>query len=97
MKVLLTVGYGAGFTEWNDPNIAVDQRVVEAYEANPEMSVDEFRSMCESFGYEDVNVIREDLELMKIEEVPDDVYFRIRSYDGWEYVEVFNPDEWLHS
>ena len=99
MKALLTAGYGAGFSEWNNPHLAVDQRVVEAFEKNPEMSVDEFKSMCESFGYHDVMVLPGDLEVMQVVEAPEGKYFKIAAYDGWEYIEVFDPDsgEWFHS
>lgn len=97
MKAIITVGYGAGFSEWNDPNLAVDQRIVETFEENPEMSLDEFKALCESCGYEDVCVIKEDLETMEVVEIPDDVYFRIVSYDGWEEIEIFNPEKWFHS
>ena len=97
MKALITVGYGGCFSEWNDPHLAVDQRVVEAFEKNPEMSANEFKSMCESFGYNDVTVFPEDLEIMEVVEVPEDVYFRIAAYDGWEYIEIFEPRKWFHS
>ena len=97
MKAIITVGYGAGLSDWNDPKLAIDQRVVEAFEKNPKMSVDEFKALCESCGYDDVFIIKEDLEIMEVVEVPDDVYFRIISYDGWEQVEIFDPDKWFHS
>lgn len=97
MKAMITVGYGAGFSEWNDPNLAIDQRIVHGFELKPNMSAEEFKTMCEFFGYKDVNVMQEDLEVMEVVEVPENVYFRIAAYDGWEYVEVFEPHKWFHS
>ena len=97
MKALITAGYGAGFSEWNDRNIAVDQRVIAEFEKNPQMTDKEFEAICESFGYEDVMILPYDMEVMEVVEIPDNVYFKITSYDGWEEVEIFNPDDWFRS
>ena len=97
MKALIVIRYGAGFSQWNDPNLAVDQRVIKTFEENPEMDIDEFKSMCESFGYDDVHILPEDFEWLRVAEVPENVYFRIIAYDGCETLEVLDLDEWFHS
>ena len=92
MKVLISPGYGAGWSTWNSPEMAVDERLIEAFENG--ISKEGMKRLCEELGYESYMGGFEDL---KITEVPSGSLFQIREYDGSEYIEIFNDLDWLRA
>ena len=91
MKVLISPGFGAGWSTWNDTQLAIDSRIIEAFEKG--MSEEEMQDYCVSLGYE--SPYMGGYENIEIQEVPSGALFQIREYDGHEYIEVFNPQEWI--
>ena len=49
MKVLISPGFGAGWSTWNHPLMAFDKDVIELFERGG--SEDEIRRLCADKGY----------------------------------------------
>ena len=92
MKVLISPGYGAGWSTWNSPEMAVDERLIEAFENG--ISEEGMKQLCEELGYESYMGGFEDLEIV---EVPRGSLFKIRVYDGYESIEVFDDSDRLRA
>ena len=98
MKVLISPGYGAGWSTWDCPGMALDERIIRAFECG--ISEEDMATLCVECGYTnrfgDAPYMGgfEDLEVV---EVPSGVRFKIREYDGSEYIEYFDEDEWYYS
>lgn len=98
MKVLISPGYGAGFSTWEPDyhkKIATDKRLIEAIENG--ISKEDFATLLESLGYE--NIYLGGFNQLTVVTVPNDTYFQIREYDGSEYIETLDPEdeEWIYS
>lgn len=94
MKVLISPDYGAGWSTWNTSAMATDKRLIEAFEKG--ISKEEMEQLCIDLGYGEYICMLgfEDLEVV---EVPKGVLFQIREYDGNEYIEIFEAEEWIYS
>ena len=98
MKVLISRGYGAGWSTWNMPEIAFDERIIRAFECG--ISEEDMQELCIECGY--VNDYGDgpymggfdDLEVV---DVPTNALFQIKEYDGSEWIEYFDEDEWYLS
>lgn len=91
MKVVISKGYGIGWSTWSDPAVATDPAIVEAVEKNVEIK--ELVRVCHELGYS--NVDEYCCDGLTIEEVPAGAYFQIREYDGAEWIEIFDPNKWI--
>lgn len=93
MKVLISPGYGAGWSTWEGEGLATDVRLIDAFERG--ISAVEMQELCADLGYGDVYMggFRD----LKIIEVPKDTLFQIREYDGSEYIEVFDESGWIRA
>ncbi len=93
MKVIISPEYGGGFSTWGDSRMAVDPDIVALVEKG--FTEEEMENLCKQKGYidEDYGHIY-GIDFLEIKEVPEGVIFKIREYDGAEYIEIFNPDEW---
>ena len=87
--VLVSPGFGAGFSTWNKPEMAVDFDLVEAF-----LSGDKTRFayiLSEKYNnFYDGGV--EDLEVQWVDEGKK---FRIGEYDGTERVEILEDTNWF--
>jgi len=87
--VLVSPGFGAGFSTWNKPEMAVDFDLVEAF-----LSGDKTRFayiLVEKYNnFYDGGV--EDLEVQWVDEGKK---FRVEEYDGNESLEVFDEEVWF--
>lgn len=92
MKVIISPEFGSGFSTWGHPKMAVDPDIVALVEKG--FTDEEMESLCIQKGYiEDYSYVG-GLDNLTIKEVPEGAIFKIREYDGAEYIEIFNPDEW---
>ena len=87
--VLVSPGFGAGFSTWNSPEMAVDFDLVEAF----------IKEDMERFNYILVEKYEDaydggvaDLEVQWVDEGKK---FRVEEYDGSESLEVFNEQVWF--
>ena len=95
MKVLISPGYGAGWSTWNDPRMAFDRRLIEAFERG--ISEDDMRDLCVECGYIDSYGCAPYMSgffQLKVVEVPSGTVFRIDEYDGFESIELLDMDDW---
>ena len=97
MKVLISPGYGAGWSTWNDPRMAFDRRLIEAFERG--VSKEEMTYLCieQGYGYtgkDGLYVYMGGFNQLKVVEVPSGTVFRIDEYDGSESIEVLDMDDW---
>ena len=98
MKVLISPGFGAGWSTWNQKEMAVDKDLINLFEKG--CTYEEMRQLCIKKGYSSLFGGEPDMGGfgdLEIEEVPKDYYFKIMEYDGSEYIEIFNPDngDWI--
>lgn len=93
IAVLVSPGYGAGWSTWNDKRLAYDRRIVEYILENgaPERnSTEAFKSFVESLGYHDVYM--GGAYQLEIKWAKPGSYIRINEYDGSEALEVLDPE-----
>lgn len=93
MKVLISPGFGAGWSTWNTKELATDKRVVEAFESG--MSEDEMSGYLEGLGYEDVYM--GGYSGCEIVEVPKGLRFIIQEYDGHESILILDEDSTFYA
>ena len=87
--VLVSPGFGAGFSTWNKPEMAVDFDLVEAF-----LSGDKTRftyTLLEKYE----NAYDGGVEDLEIQWVDEGKKFRVEEYDGNESLEVFNEEVWF--
>jgi len=93
MKVLISPGYGAGWSTWNTKELATDKRVIEAFESG--MDEDEMEDFLEKLGYKDVYMGGYyDCEIV---EVPKGSRFIIEEYDGHESILILGEDNTFYA
>ena len=98
MKVLISPSYGAGWSTWNDPMMALDERLIRAFECG--ISQEDMQALCLACGYDDGYghaPYMGGFGSLKVVEVPSGAWFKIKEYDGSEYLEIFDPDEYYYA
>ena len=90
VAVLVSPGFGAGFSTWNTPEMAVDFDLVEAF-LKEDIARFEY-AVVEKYGE---NVYLGGMESLMVQWVDEGVKFRINEYDGSERVEVLDEQEWF--
>ena len=104
IAVLVSGGYGAGWSTWNgEPCIAWDKRVVELFMrltiqervalACHKPELEWARQLVESWGY--TSIYWGGFDDCSIEWVPAGKPFRINEYDGAENLEYLDMDDWV--
>ena len=91
MKVLISPGYGCGWSTWNYINLAFDPDIIAAFEAG--YTKEQMEIFITSLGYK--KPFMGGYEQCKIEEVPKGTLFKIREFDGAEYIEYAHKQDWL--
>lgn len=95
MKVLISPNYGGGFSTWGDSRMAVDKDIIALFERG--CTCEEMEELCRQKEYIDEYGFVCGFEDLIIKEVPPHSFFRIREYDGHEWIEVLNLNEWILS
>lgn len=98
MKVLISPGYGSGWSTWNDPMMAFDRRLIKAFERG--ISKEDMKALCVECGYVDsygYAPYMGGFDQLKVIDVPSGVRFQITEYDGSEKLKFFNEDDWYYS
>ena len=97
MKVLISPGYGAGWSTWNDPMMALDERLIRAFECG--ITQEDMYNLCIECGYIDEygGPYMGGFETLKVVEVPSGTWFKIKEYDGSETLEIFDPDNYYYA
>jgi len=90
--VLVSPGFGAGFSTWNTPEMAVDFDLIEAF-LKDDMSRFEY-ILNEKYNEND-SLYFTGVENLRVEWVDEGKKFRIEEYDGSESVEVFDEEVWF--
>lgn len=91
MKVLISPGYGAGWSTWEGADLATDVRLIDAFDRG--ISKEGMHRLCADLGYGDVYM--GGFEQLRIVEIPKGTIFRITEYDGYESIETLDSLEWL--
>lgn len=93
MKVLISPGYGAGWSTWEGKGLATDIRIIDAFERG--ISEEEMHELCAELGYGDIYM--GGFKNLIVEEIPAGTIFRIAEYDGYESIEEFDKSYWIHA
>ena len=92
IAVLVSHGYGAGWSTWNDERLAYDKRVVELFDKNKppinKKQEDEIKKKLKEMGYR--TVYMGGYEQIEKVWIPKNVQFRIHEYDGSEHIQWLN-------
>lgn len=88
LAVLISTGYGAGWSTWNQRELAYDKRVIEKWLSEP--TEDEMKEYLESIGYHDVYM--GGYENLYIVWIPPHTVVKIEEYDGFESIDVLTPN-----
>jgi len=88
--VLVSPGYGAGFSTWNKPEMAVDFDLVEAF-LSGDMNRFEY-IVVEKYGE---NMYLGGMENLMVVWVDEGNKFRVDEYDGNERVEILEGADWF--
>ena len=105
--ILVSPGYGAGWSTWNQKELAYDKRVVDYWLAHKDdedfmANVDSFSenddkeevaAFFESLGYHSVYLGGFNQIVMRY--VKPGVKWKISEYDGWESLETENDDDFI--
>lgn len=86
LGVLVSHGFGAGWSSWNNEEIAYDKRIIEKFLENP--SLDEMCEFIASLGYN--KPYMGGYGGLTLEFIPRGTMFCIHEYDGAESIET--PD-----
>ena len=95
MKVLVSRGYGAGWSTWNDPRMAFDERLIRAFECG--ITQEDMQELCVECGYVDVNggpPYMGGFKQLEVVDIQSGELFQIVEYDGSEYIEYFEESDW---
>ena len=84
LGVLVSSGYGAGWSTWNDKELAYDKRIIEKWLENA--SSDEMCNYVASLGY--ARPYMGGYRELHLEFIPCGTMFCIHEYDGFETVET---------
>lgn len=98
MKVLISPGFGAGWSTWNNPKMAFDRRLIEAFERG--ISKEDMRALCVECGYKDswgYPPYMGGFDRLKVIDIPSGMMFQIVEYDGSERIKLFDEDDWYYS
>ena len=91
--VLVSSGYGAGWSSWNQSELAYDKRVVEYYMTHSPLTPrEEVEAAMEQFGYEDVYA--GGWHKIHVDWVLANAVWRMDEYDGAEHIEYLNLEQW---
>lgn len=103
IAILVSKGYGAGWSTWNREELAFDARVVEFYLMNKNKKdkmekqfsnvSPDIKNQFLNWGYNDVYF--GGFSQIQIEWIPIGTKFRIEEYDGYEYIVFEKNEKWL--
>ena len=85
LGVLISPGFGAGWSTWGCEEIAYDKRIIE-YWLNERPSSSDMCKFLESLGYEDIYM--GGYKSLTIQYIPRGTMFCIHEYDGSESIET---------
>ena len=95
MKVLISPGYGAGWSTWSQhQEIATDEALIKLFEEG--CTEEEMSQACINRGYEEdgTGPYMGGFSNLEVVEIPKGCRFRITEYDGWESVEILDSSSW---
>lgn len=96
VEVLVSSGFGAGWSTWNEPELAYDKRVVDLFKKyGPKITDEQEETIAEAIhamGYD--TPYMGGWKCIHIEVVPCALYWRIDEYDGAETLEIFDSRDW---
>lgn len=92
--VLVSHGYGAGWSSWNQPRLAYDRKVIEYWLTHKDEKSEVVEEWLRKNGYPNTYVSFSNWRNLVLEWVPINVYWRIREYDGAESIEKLNLAVW---
>lgn len=84
LGVLISVGFGAGWSTWNDTNLAYDKRIIEKWLEHP--TTNEMRDYVKSLGYREPYM--GGYSQLSLKFIPRGTMFCIHEYDGAESIET---------
>lgn len=88
--ILYSPGYGAGWSTWGDPDMALDQELVQAIAAGKHKEDIHFIALKNW-----PNEYMGGLDDLQVEWVDEGTAFRIKEYDGYESIEYGDNTQWL--
>lgn len=98
MKVLISPGYGAGWSTWYDPDMATNKELIAYFESG--VTKKQMAQKCKELGFCYPNgepYYMGGFDQLEIVEVPKGSFFRILEFDGCEYIEIMSDIDWEYA
>lgn len=92
--VLVSAGFGAGWSSWSNEALAYDRKVIEYWLTHKYSHLDEVKEWLAANGYPHTYVSETNWRTLQLEWVSAGAHWRIREYDGAESIEFLNPNDW---
>ena len=96
VEVLVSSGYGAGWSTWNATELAYDKRIVDLFKKyGPNITDEQAETIAETIGAMGYEIpYMGGWKNIYITVVPCALYWRINEYDGAETLEIFDSHNW---
>lgn len=97
IEVLVSSGFGAGWSTWNATERAYDKRVVDLFKKyGPNITAEQEKTIAKTIGAMGYDTpYMGGWKNIHIEVVPRGaLYWRINEYDGAESLEIFDSHDW---
>lgn len=91
MKVLISPGYGSGWSTWNYIDLAFDPDIISAFEAG--LNEEDMCNFIVNLGYK--KPYMGGYTQCKIVDVPKGTRFQIKERDGYESIKVYDDKDWM--
>lgn len=91
VAILISPGFGAGWSTWEDRELCYDKRVVEKFLEGA--SADEMHEYLSEIGYG--SVYMGGYDSLQIEWLPVGTKFIIKEYDGSESICIMDEVKWM--
>ena len=88
--ILVSPGYGCGWSSWNTIRLAYDRKVIEYWLTHKDSAFTEITAWLEQNGYPNVYVSYSNWHNLVLEWIPVGMRWRVREYDGSETIEKLN-------
>lgn len=97
MKILISPGYGAGWSTWGCPEMATNKELISYFEEG--VTKEQMEQKCIELGIVHENgkpYYMGGFDQLEVVDVPKGNYFKIAEYDGHESVEIMHMVDWIY-
>lgn len=98
MKILISPGYGAGWSTWGHPDMATNKELISYFESGA--TKEQMEQKCIELGLVDEDgepYYMGGFDQLEVVDIPKGTYFIITEYDGYESIERMHMVDWIYA